>query len=93
METETRIKYADYIGECIRIASKDTGLDWPDDTILCVKTCSELAELDEILGMKIWVMDMPSSYDFFIAFPSENVDCYILQKAFRENMECFALDI
>ncbi len=91
MNIETRIKYADYIAKCIREASIETGVNWPEETILVVKSYSELANIDEIIGMKIWVMDMPSSFDLFVAFPSENVDCYKLQKAFRENVESFDL--
>jgi len=87
MNKETRAKYADYIAKCMREAMKETGLTWPDDTILCVKSWSELAELDEIIGIKVFVTDIPSSFDFFFAFPSENESCYRLLKAFRENVE------
>ncbi len=93
MNTETRAKYADYIAECLQMAANETGVEWPKDTILVVKTYSDLAELNEIIGMKIWVMDMPSSFDFFVAFPSNNVDCYKLQKVFKENLDCFTFDI
>ena len=92
MDQNTRSSYANYIAKCIRVATQETGIQWPDDTILCVKSYSELAELDEIIGMKIWVMDMPSAYDFFPAFPSKNIDCYKLQRVFRENLELFVMD-
>jgi len=92
MELSTRSNYANYIAKCIRVATEETGIQWPADTILCVKTYSELAELDEIIGMKIWVMDMPSAYEFFPAFRSENIDCYKLQEVFRENLELFVMD-
>ena len=92
MNAETRSKYAEYIAEAIRFSIKETGLKWPEETILVVKSYSSLAEIDEIIGVKIFVMDMPSSYEFSVAFPSCYNDEYKLQKAFNEYQEIYSLD-
>ena len=84
MDKETRSKYAEKIASEIRYVQKETGIMLPDKTILVVKSYSELAELDNIIGIDIYVMDMPSSYEYFIAFPSSNEKYYKLQKAFIE---------
>ena len=91
MNAEMRSKYADYIAEAIRFAMKETRLKWPDKTILVVKSYSPLAEIDEIIGMGIFVMDMPSSHEFFVAFPSCYHDEYKLQRAFNEYQELYSL--
>jgi len=87
MKQELRSKYANLLADCIRIAEEETGRQWPETTIICVKSYSPLAELDEILGMKIFVMDMPSEYEFFVAFPAENSDRWALQKVFRDCLD------
>lgn len=92
MNAETRAKYAEYIAEAIRYAMKEAGLKWPEETILVAKSYSPLVEIDEIIGMKIFVMDMPSSYEFFVAFPSCYNDEYKLQRAFNEYQEIYPLD-
>ena len=81
-----RVQYAEYIGEAIRHATKETGIEWPTGTVLVAKSYSELAELDDILGMTIYASDMPSSFEFFIACPSCD-DTAALQKAFLEYLE------
>jgi hypothetical protein len=83
-----RSTYAKYIAEALQEAQRVTGINLPEGTVLVAKSYSPLAAYDEIIGMKIFVMDMPSSYEFFIAFPSANEKYYPLQKAF-----CEALDI
>ena len=83
--------YAKYLAEALQEAQKITGINFPEDTILVAKSYSPLAAYDEIIGMKIFVMDMPSSYEFFIAFPSGNEEYYPLQKAFCEALD--ALDV
>jgi len=87
MTEEGRSKYAGYLAKCLMEATKETGLKWPDDTILCVKPWSEIAELAEILGIKVFVVDIPSQFDLFLSFPSKNVEKYKLLKSFRENLE------
>ena len=87
MDEETRSKYAEKIASEIRYAQKETGLTFPKETILVVKSYSELAELDSIIGLDIYVMDMPSSYEYFVAFPSWKERHYKLQKAFIEALD------
>jgi len=91
MDKEKRSKLANYIAEAIRFAIKETGLEWPEETILVAKSYEELAELDEILGIKIYIMNMPSAYSFFMAFPTENIGSAILQKAFLEYLDLYDL--
>ena len=92
MNPELRSQYVEYIAEAIRFAIKETGMDFPKETIIVAKSYSELANLNDILGLKIYVMDMPSSYDFFIAFPSENVKHYKLQKSFLDFLNLYDFD-
>jgi len=89
MNKESRVAYAEYLAKCLREAANETGIKWPDNTILCVKAWTEIAELDEIIGIKIFVVDIPSPFDLFFSFPSKNEDSYKLLKAFRENLELF----
>lgn len=91
MKSETRSKYAEYIAEAIRFAQKEAKLTFPEETILIVKSYGPLAELDEIIGLKIFVSDISSSDDFFIAFPSENIGQYKLQKYFKEYLDLYLL--
>jgi len=91
MKTERRSEIAEYIAAGIRFAARETKLQWPEDIIIVAKSFSELVDLNEILGIRVYVMDMPSSYDFFIAFPAENEISYKLQKAFLEYMDLYDL--
>lgn len=93
MILETRAKYAEHLAGAIRFAEKETGLKWPDETIIVAKSYSELSEIDEIIGIKIYVMDMPSSYEFFVAFPSCLEKERGLQKAFSEYQELYPMSI
>lgn len=93
MTSETRAKYVEYIAEAMWFAEKETSMKWPDETIVVVKSFSELSEIDEIIGLKIYVTDMPSSYEFFIAFPSRHEKEYGLQKAFGEYQELYPMAI
>jgi len=92
MIPDRRSKLADYISSAIRFATTETGLQWPSGTILVAASYSELAELDTIIGIKIFAMDLPSSYDFFVAFPSEEVNSYKLQKEFLNYIEMYSED-
>lgn len=93
MKPEIRSKYAEYISSAIRFAQKEAGLNLPKETILIVKSYEELSNLEDIIGLKIFVCDMPSSYDFFIAFPSDNVNHYKLQKYFDEYLSLYSLNL
>ena len=92
MNIERRSKYADYIADAMRFAAKETGLQWPDETIIVAKSYSELAGIDDIIGMRVFVMDMPSSFDFFVAFPALFEVEQKLQKAFGEYQGLYSLD-
>ncbi len=91
MKPERRDELAEYIAKGIRYAARETKLQWPEDMIIVATSFCELSELDAILGIKIYLMDMPSSFDFFVAFPSENETSYKLQKAFLEYLELYEL--
>lgn len=94
MNQKTRSKYADYIAEGWRYAMKETGLkEWPPGTIIIAKSYSILAEIDEIIGVKIFVCDIPSAFDFFVAFPAEFQESYKLQDAFMEYLGLYDLVI
>ncbi|HAR37926.1 MAG TPA: hypothetical protein DCS09_04750 [Porphyromonadaceae bacterium] len=93
MNAEKRAKYADYIAAAVRYAIQETGLKWPEATILVVKSYSELAGVDSIIGFQVYVMDMPSSFDFFVAFPAAYTNKYKLQKAFLEYMELNVFEV
>jgi len=84
--------YAEYIAGAIRFCYENTGFYFPDETIICVKSYSELAEHSEILGFKIYAMDMPSSFDFWLAFPSDNNGIYILHKTLEEYFNLYDID-
>ena len=92
MDDVYRSKMARYIASAIRYATKETGVEWPEDTILVTQSYNELSEIDEIIGMKIYVMNMPSCYDLFVAFKSDNVSKYDLQKSFLEYIEMYSED-
>ncbi len=92
MTPERRSVLAEYVASAVRYAAKDTKMQWPEDTIIVAKSYTELAELDDIIGMKIYIMDMPSSFDFFVAFKAENVEHSKLQKAFLEYLEMYNIE-
>ena len=89
MDAILRSKYVEYIANALRFSEKETGAKWPEDTIIVAKSVSSLAETDALMGMQVFVMDMPSSYDFFVAFPSRHVHSYKLQKAFNDYQEMY----
>lgn len=91
MEAEIRANYANNIADAIRFAMKETGLEWPEETILIVKSYSPLAEIDEIIGMKIFVSDIPSTFEYFVAFPSCHQSAYRIQMSFRDYLEIYSL--
>ena len=91
MKPERRHEINEYIAAGIRYAARETMLRWPEETIIVTTSFCELAELDEIIGMKVFIMDAPSSFDFFVAFPSENKVSYKLQKAFLEYLDLYEL--
>ena len=92
MKPELRSVYVEYIAAGLRYASEQTGKQWPGSTVVVTKTYSKLAEVDDIMGMDVLVMDMPSSYEFFVAFRSCFESDYKLQTAFLEYMELYPFE-
>lgn len=84
-----RTSFVDYITTGIRFTKKETGLDWPNESIIIVKSYDSLAQFDEIIGMKVFICDLIGSFDFGIAFPSNHTDKYKLQKAFDEYLSLY----
>ena len=73
MNPNTRRIYVEYIAGLMRFAQKETGCKWPDDAILITsRPYSKLAELDELLGMKIYISWTPITPDPIIVFPANN---------------------
>ena len=89
MKIERREKLANYIAEGLRYAMRETGLEWPEDTIIVTKSYDELAEKDDILGMKVYVVDALGPFEWFVGFLSENVNSYKLQKELLEYIDLY----
>ena len=92
MIQEIRAIYADYIAAAIRYAVNETGVAWPKGTVLVTNYYQQLAEEEEIVGMKVFVAKIPTSFDFFPVFPAENVDSVGLLRAFSEFLEITPFD-
>jgi hypothetical protein len=92
MNLQRRAVYAEYIASALRFAELETKLKWPEETCIVTTSYGELASLDEILGWPILVMDMPSSYEFFVAFPPMCSKVAGLQKAFLEYLDLYNID-
>ena len=93
MNQKTRSNWAEYIAEGLRFAEKETNLTWPNEIIIITKPWCELAEINEILDTKIFVIDTDSAYDFAVAFKSENEKKYKLLEAFKEYMQLTTIEI
>lgn len=93
MNQEIRSKYATYISAAIRYIQKESGLVLPEDTILITKSYTGLYEIDDMIGLKVFVCDIPSAFDFYIAFPSENMQYYKMQRYFQEYLDSYPFDI
>ena len=91
MNPGIRAKYVDYIAAGLRFIQAESGLTLPEETILIVKSYCSLSELNELIGLKVFVCDIPSVYDFFISFPAKNVNHYKLQKYFYEYLDTHSL--
>ena len=89
MDIERRDKITGYIAEGLRYAMRETGLEWPKDTVIVTKSYSEVADADELLGMKVYVVDALGPFEWFVGFPSENVDSYKLQKELMEYIDLY----
>ena len=89
MKVERRDKITDYIVAGLQYAMMETGLEWPDDTIIVTKTYSEIADVDEMLGMKVYVVDVLRPFEWFVGFPSENIESYKLQRKLMEYIDLY----
>lgn len=93
MNQITRNKYAEYIASGVRLAIQETGITWPDTTIIITHSWSELAKLDTLIGWPIYITEMSSPYDFHLSFPANNETERRLLKAFDEYMNIYYLDL
>ena len=84
-----RSQYADYISAGIRYALIESGLkQWPESTVIIAPLLtSDLALIDSLLGFKVIVSDIPTSFDFHLAFESDEVSSYKLLTYFTEYCE------
>ena len=76
--------YAEFIAKAFRFIQEVTGQYPPDGTIIVCKSYSQLAEYDSILGKPIYIMDMPSAYEWFLATPYNNTKEVDIQRALIE---------
>ena len=89
MKIERRETLASYIAEGLRYAMRETGLEWPEGTVIVTKSYNELAEKDDLLGMKVYVVDALGPFEWFVGFLSENVNSYKLQKELMEYIDLY----
>ena len=88
MDKAKRAIYAEKVASACRQAITETGIkSFPDDMIWIVKSWDELADLDDLLGSKVFVSDMRSSHDIFPAFRADDIKHRGLLKAFTDAME------
>jgi len=87
MEPATRSKYASYIADVIRYTTAECGINWPASTIIVTKSYIELADIDEIVGMKIFIGYVPPQCDFFFSIAAADEDERRLLRAAREYMD------
>lgn len=90
MDAARRSQYADYLASAVRYAIRETHSDWPEETVFVTHSYSELAELDDIIGWPVLIMDMPNSFDFFVAYPSSNPSAH--QRYFLEYLELYSME-
>ncbi len=92
MNIALRSNYVEYIAKGIRYSEQSTGLKFPDNTIIITSTFSALSELDSILGYSIYVSEIETFTDFQISFPSKEVFCLQLLKAFNDYLNIYTLE-
>ena len=92
MNIALRSNYAEYIAKGIRYSEQSTGLKFPDNTIIITSPLSALSELDSILGYPIYVSEIETSADFHISFPSKEVFCLQLLKAFNDYLNLYIME-
>ena len=72
---EMRSEYVEQIAKVLRQTNSEIEKD--SDQIIIVQMWSELAELDEILGMSVYVMNIPAEVEWSIAVRIENSFRYL----------------
>lgn len=92
MNIALRSNYAEYISKGIRYSEQSTGLKFPDNTIIITSQFSALSELDSILGYPIYITGIETSADFHISFPSKEVFCIQLLKAFNDYLNLYIME-
>jgi hypothetical protein len=92
MKPATRSIYANYIADVIRNTTAECGFHWPARTIIVAKSYIELADIDEIVGIKIFIGDFPAQCDFFFSIPAPYEDERRLLRAAREYMDIHSMD-
>ena len=92
MNIALRSNYAEYIAKGIRYSEQSTGLKFPDNTIIITSPFRALSELDSILGYPIYVSEIEISADFYISFPSKEVFCIPLLKAFNNYLNLYIME-
>ena len=92
--TERRSQYTEYISAGVRFAMKETGIkQWPESTVIVVtQSTSELCNFDQIIGFPVVVSNIPTSYDFHLAFSSDEEANYKLLTAFTEYCELYEME-
>jgi hypothetical protein len=91
IEPSVRSKYVDYIADVIRNTTAECGLRWPDNTIIVTKSDIDLASIDEIAGLRIFVGDFFAPCDFFFSIPASDDAGRRLLRAARDYMELYPL--
>jgi len=89
MNIALRSNYVEYIAKGIRYSEHATGLKFPDNTIIITSTFSALSELNSILGYPIYITEIETSADFHISFPSKEVFCIQLLRAFNDYLNLY----
>ncbi len=92
MNIALRSNYAEYISKGIRYSEQSTGLKFPDNTIIITSPFSALFELDSILGYPIYVAEIETSKHFHISFPSKEVFCLQLLRAFNDYLKRYIME-
>lgn len=93
MTPEMHSKYSDYIAHAVRFIKKETGFYLPENTMLCCRGTSELSDIDDICGFKIYLATIPSSYEFWFCFPSAELGYFQINKSLEEFFNLYDFDI
>ena len=87
-----RETYAQYISAALRHAMRETRIKFPEECFIITNYFSDLAQFDELVGMKVLVTNIPSSFDWSIGFNSEEESSYKLLKQIYEFQELYSIE-